>query len=229
VTSTTSIEIAELINTLLQENLHLADAIPPRGSFKEQRWHVDDWVWVGRHAAILLGRPRGPQHWILETHSTAGTWPCLYRLESDGPAMLDGGEYWGTLTIPMIQRRVSSVPPPTFAHLVPCFSLVHYAISIFQIYCIRHLSEVELDTMRPQLIFSMPFHSCFCLIHLLVMLTSCVNLLMSIPRIVFDFDFLFFIFCKLDVCVINLSVTMLPPSLERTRSLQVRDDLKILQ
>jgi hypothetical protein len=60
-------------------------------------------------------------------HSTAGTWPCLYCLESDGPSTLDGGQTWGTLTIPMIQRRspaltfssnvVSSVPPPTFAHL----------------------------------------------------------------------------------------------------------------
>ncbi|KIM46826.1 hypothetical protein M413DRAFT_23171 [Hebeloma cylindrosporum] len=38
-------------------------------------------------------------------HSTAGTWPCLCRLEADGPSTLDGGETWGTLTIPMIQRR----------------------------------------------------------------------------------------------------------------------------
>jgi len=79
-------------------------------------------------------------------HSTAGTWPCLCRLESEGPSTLDGGEYWGTLTIPMIQRCVSSVPPPRFAHLAPCFFLVHYAMSAFQIYRTR-LSEAELDTM----------------------------------------------------------------------------------
>jgi DNA-dependent RNA polymerase auxiliary subunit epsilon len=52
-------------------------------------------------------------------HSTAGKWPCLCRLESDGSFTLDGGEYWGTLMIPMIQRRVSSVLPSTFAHLAP--------------------------------------------------------------------------------------------------------------
>ena len=67
-------------------------------------------------------------------HSTAGTWPCLCRLEVDGPLTLDRGESWGTLTIPMIQRRfpvsaptltsnsVSSVSPPTFTYSVPWFS-----------------------------------------------------------------------------------------------------------
>ena len=65
-------------------------------------------------------------------HSTVGTWPCLCRLEANRPSMLDGGQNWGTLTIPMIQRRsqapnfssntISSVPPPTFVHLSPCFS-----------------------------------------------------------------------------------------------------------
>jgi len=44
-------------------------------------------------------------------HSTAGTWPCPCRLETDGPHTLDGGESWGTLTIPMLQRRS---PAPTF-------------------------------------------------------------------------------------------------------------------
>jgi len=94
-------------------------------------------------------------------HSTAGKWPCLCRLDSDGPSTLDGGEYWGTLTIPMIQRRVSSVPPPTSAHLAPYFFLVHYAIPIFQIYHVRHLYDAELDTRRPHLIpailVSVPF------------------------------------------------------------------------
>ena len=82
-------------------------------------------------------------------YSTAGTWPCLCHLESDGPSTLDGGEYWGTLTIPMIQRRVSGLPPPRFAHLALCFVLVHFALSTFQIYRTRHrdLSEAELDTM----------------------------------------------------------------------------------
>ena len=64
-------------------------------------------------------------------YSTAGKWPCPCRLESDGPSTLDGGETWGTLTIPMILRRspaptfssnlVSSVPVPRFAYLAPCF------------------------------------------------------------------------------------------------------------
>jgi hypothetical protein len=44
-------------------------------------------------------------------HSTVGTWPCPCRLEDDGPSTLDGGEIWGTLTIPMIQR---CSPAPTF-------------------------------------------------------------------------------------------------------------------
>jgi len=48
-------------------------------------------------------------------HSTAGTWPCPCRLETDGPHTLDGGESWGALTIPMIQRRS---PAPTFINMV---------------------------------------------------------------------------------------------------------------
>jgi hypothetical protein len=47
----------------------------------------------------------------------------------------------------------------------------------------------------------MPFHSRFRHIHLLVMLLNgFIHVLISIPGI-FDFDFLFFIFFKLDVCV----------------------------
>jgi len=92
-------------------------------------------------------------------HSTAGTWPCLCRLESDGPSTLDGGEYWGTLTVPMIQRRVSSVPPPIFAYLPPCFPLVHHAISTFQIYRTRHLPEMELgkSTSKSNSFYALPF------------------------------------------------------------------------
>ena len=109
-------------------------------------------------------------------HSTAGTWPCLCRLEVDGPSTLDGGESWGTLTIPMIQRRfpaptfssnvVSSVPLPTFAHLVSFFFLVHCSTSTFQIYRPRHLSETELDAIVPHSILSMPFQLCFRFIYL---------------------------------------------------------------
>jgi len=110
-------------------------------------------------------------------YSNAGTWPCLCRLESDGPSMLDGGEYWGTLTIPMIQRRVSSVPPPIFAHLAPYFfpsplrhlnlSNLPYTAPLRNL-CTQHtqwwhLSETEPD---PNLILSMPFHFRFHLIHL---------------------------------------------------------------
>ena len=43
-------------------------------------------------------------------------------------------------------------------------------------------------------------------IYYLSLLISFINLSVSIP---FNFDFLFFIFCKLDVCVIELRVTML--------------------
>jgi hypothetical protein len=39
----------------------------------------------------------------------------------------------------------------------------------------------------------------------------------------FNFDFLFFMLCKLDVCMINPHATMPPPSLERTLSLPMRD------
>jgi len=104
-------------------------------------------------------------------HSTAGTWPCLCRLETDGPHTLDGGESWGTLTIPMIQRRslaptfnnsiVSNVPVPTFIHLVPWFFLVHNAISTFYIHYPRHLFETELDTISLYPILSMPFDLAF--------------------------------------------------------------------
>ena len=48
-------------------------------------------------------------------HSTAGTWPCLCRLEANGPSTLDGGEIWETLTITMIQRRS---PAPTVSNIV---------------------------------------------------------------------------------------------------------------
>jgi len=89
-------------------------------------------------------------------YSTAGTWPCLCLLDSDGPSTLDRGEYWGTLTIPMIQRRVSGLPPPTFAHLVPYFFLVHSGTPTFQIYCTWHLSEAELDTMSHIYVFICP-------------------------------------------------------------------------
>jgi len=99
-------------------------------------------------------------------HSTAGTWPCLCRLESDGPSTLDGGEYWGTLTVPMIQRRVSSVAPPRFTHLSSCSPLVYHAISTFQIYRPRHLPESELAIISPHLILSTPFLFRFHLIYL---------------------------------------------------------------
>ena len=92
-------------------------------------------------------------------HSTAGTWLCPCRLEDEGPSTLDRGEIWGTLTIPMIQRRspaptfssniVSSVPPPTFAHLVHGFFPDPYDTSGFQFYHTRHISETELDTISP--------------------------------------------------------------------------------
>jgi len=61
--------------------------------------------------AIPEGRNIGFLKLLVSTRpiqSTAGTWPCLCRLETDGSHTLDGGEYWGTLTIPMIQRRVST-------------------------------------------------------------------------------------------------------------------------
>jgi len=75
---------------------------------------------------------------------------------------------------------------------------------------------------EPHLILYMPLHFCFCLVRWLVMMNSFIRLLISFPSI-FNFDFLFFMFLKLDVCVINLRGTMRPPSLERTLSLPVRD------
>ena len=110
--------------------------------------------------AVPEGRNIGFLKLLVSTrpiHSTAGTWPCLCLLESDGPSALDGGEYWGTLTIPMIQRRVSSVFPPTFAHLAPYFFPAHNAISTFEIYRTRHLFETEQDTISPLPILSIPF------------------------------------------------------------------------
>jgi len=158
-------------------------------------------------------------------HSTAGTWPCLCRFESDGPSTLDGGEYWGTLTIPMIQRRVSSVPPPTFPHLAPYFFLGHYAISTFQIYRKRHLFETELDAISPHLILSMPFLLRF-RFYFPSLLISFVQISVSIgfslinKSPVFNFEFLF-IFCMLDICVI---IYVHPdPSLERTLPLRVHE------
>ena len=163
-------------------------------------------------------------------HSTAGTWPCPCRLEDDGPSTLDGGETWGILTIPMIQRRspaaptfgsnnVSIVPPPTFAHLVQGFFLDYYIISSFQIHCTWHISKTELDTISPYvsnsfhaLPFSFPSH-------LLIVVCQfhspfCFNSLVD-KALVVNFDLLFFIFkfCKLNVCVVECCVTMQPPSL----------------
>ena len=93
---------------------------------------------------------------------------------------------------------------PTFAHLAPCFFLVHYAISTLQIYRTRHLYDAELDTMRPHLILStyalplsFPSHSFTCHVEQF----HFIHLLISIPRI-FHFNFLFLIFCKLDFCMI---------------------------
>jgi len=138
-------------------------------------------------------------------HSTSGTWPCLCRLESEGPSTLDGGESCGTLTIPMIQRRssapnfsaniVTSVPPPTFrvAHLVPWFFLVYYAISTLQISRALHPSEMELpvDTISPHPTFSsMPFYFRLHLIYLfsvMLLTISFIQLLTSILSLGFRF------------------------------------------
>jgi len=82
-------------------------------------------------------------------NSTAGTWPCLCRLETDGPHTLDGGESWGALTIPMIQRRstfinkvVSKCPPTGNRSLssMPFPSSLHYLDFLNQPYTapLRH-------------------------------------------------------------------------------------------
>ena len=154
-------------------------------------------------------------------HSTAGTWPCLCRLESDGPSTLDGDEFLGTLTIPMIQRRVSDLPPPTFAHLAPCSFLVHSAISTFQIYCTRNLSGVGLDTVSTSNSLYAPPVSF--LSHPLTCHDEQFHSPIAYIFSYINFDFLFFIFCKLDVCVINLCGTLPLPSLERTLLVPVRD------
>ena len=160
-------------------------------------------------------------------HSTAGTWPCPCRLEDEGPSTLDRGETWGTLTIPMIQRRspastfssniVSSAPPLTFAHLVHGFFLDHYVISGFQFYHTWHISEPELDTISPYLsnsLYALPFSFA---LHLFIVVDNfrspiCFNSLVG-KALVFNFDSLFFISCKLDVCLIEPRVIIPPPSL----------------
>ena len=65
---------------------------------------------------------------------------------------------------------------------------------------------------EPHLILYMPLH--FRLSHSL----TCHDDPFRSPMIsflcMFDFDFLFFMLCEPDVCVINLHMTMPPPSLE---------------
>jgi len=80
---------------------------------------------LGGHVAILC-RPGEAKHWILETRGINVSNP--FNCGEMAVPMSFGvrrtfyrGEYWGTLTIPMIQRRSSapnlntaiSVPPPT--------------------------------------------------------------------------------------------------------------------
>jgi hypothetical protein len=210
--STTSLEIPELINNLSPVGTYyeppFSGSNTPEAPLKSNGGTLTIGYGSGGMPPFSYTLPDGCNIGFLKLlvstrpiHSTAGTWPCLCRLDSDGPSTLDGVEHWGTLTIPMIQRR-SSVPnfssnivisllPPTFqvAHFVPWVFLVYCAISSIQI-SRTHLSGMKLDAISPHPIRSMPFYFRFRFIFLFSVMSltiSFVQLLTSISSLSFPF------------------------------------------